>query len=934
MLLLGMASLLTTLPANAANFYWRGSSGTGGSADWDTTSSFWFDSTLKPWATGNAAIFGSPTDTDAGLGGTVTLRSAISANTLVFQSKANGYLLQGDTSARILTLGGNITIDPAATVTFGQNLTVQRAGQIHVDGGGKLVIDSGATLSTTGTSFLNINGGTTVEVKTGGILSSGETFIVGTTASGNGASGSGTLLISGGIVNAGANSSGSRNFILGNRTSAAGDVVVTITGGQLNGNASATTGLVFENTGASSAIFNLDGGTVTVRRVLRSGTPDVGKVTEFNFNGGVLRVTDTAGDAADANFAFLANTSGITYNVKEGGAIIDTNGRNILVAAKLIHAGVAAIDGGFTKRGLGILQLHGANTYTGATVIEAGTLSIASDGNLGTAPTTATPASLVIHDGATLRVTPPATPTPEVVLSTNRGIAIGAATGTGAATIEVQPGTLTYAGVITNRGTGAAGLIKTGAGVLNLSGSTANTFSGPITVKAGILRAASAARLGTATNDPANFVLDGGGFDYTGGGSPIERGIHVTANGGTLYSSVVAWRLNGNITGSGTLTINVATGFISTSGDNSAFTGDIDVAAGEFYLRKASGMGTTAGKTTVRSNAVLSLDQNGSGGGGQVPGDNNYKDALVLENNATLRNRGGTGGGATNSIYSGTVTLQSGVAVMDIVGRVLTLQNVISGAGGINKTGVGELVVEAQNTYTGKTTVSAGTYSLGASASIADSPWLQVDSGATLKTTALTGTGGYTSSSQVFSGSGTFLGNFGLSGTALIKAGDSTTQALSAIASAGDLTGNLTFDGNLSLASNASATTRAIFGLGGAGAGQFDRITVTGVLSVGANTRFEVMWVNGFEAGWGQWFDLLDWASGSAIWGTFDPARETSLDLPEFTLGSGLYWDYSTFKDDGIIRVAPEPSRALLLLAGCTSLLLRRRRKGGPYSPM
>lgn len=923
-----MASLLTTLPLNAANFYWRGSSGTGGSADWDTTSSFWFDSTLKPWANGNAAIFGSPTDTDAGLGGILTLRSAISANTLVFQSKANGYLLQGDSSVRLLTLSGNITIDPAATVTFGQNLTVQRTGQVHVDGGGKLVIDSGATLSTLGSSFLNINGGTTVEVKTGGILSSGETFIVGNTASGNGASGTGTLLITGGIVNAGTNGSGSRNFILGNRTGGIpGDVVVTITGGELNGNASATTGLVFENTGASSAIFNLDGGTVTVRRVLRSGTPDAGEVTEFNFNGGVLKVTDTAGDAGDANFAFLANTSGITYNVKEGGAIIDTNGRNVLAAAPLVHAGTAAIDGGFTKRGSGILQLHGTNTFTGATVIEAGTLSIASDGNLGAAPTTATPASLVIHDGATLRTTSAA----DLPLSTNRGIAIGAATGAGTSTIEVQSGSLTFAGIIANRGTGPAGLIKTGAGVLNLSGSTANTFSGPITVKAGTLRAASAARLGIATNDPANFILDGGGFDYTGGGSPIERGLHITANGGTLYSSAVAWRLNGSVTGSGTLTINVAAGFISTSGDNSAFTGDIDVAAGEFYLRKAGSMGTTAGKTTVRTNATLSLDQNGTGGGGQVPGDNNYRDALVLENNATLRNRGGTGGGATNSLYSGTVALQSGVAVMDIAGRVLTMQNVISGAGGINKTGAGELVVEAQNTYTGKTTVSAGTYSLGASASIADSPWLQVNSGATLKATALTGTGGYTSNSQVFTGSGTFLGNFGLGGTALIKAGDSTSQALSAIASAGDLTGNLTFDGDLSFASNASATTRAIFGLGGAGAGQFDRITITGALDVGANTRFEVMWVNGFEAGWGQSFDLLDWASGSAIWGTFDPFLETSLDLPEFTLGSGLYWDYSTFKDDGIIRVAPEPSRALLLLAACGTLLLRRRRR---YSPM
>jgi autotransporter-associated beta strand protein len=611
--------------------------------------------------------------------------------------------------------------------------------------------------------------------------------------------------------------------------------------------------------------------------------------------------------------------SGVTYRVKEGGARIDTGAFNATISQALRSA--ATTDGGLTKYGTGTLVINVTtnHNYNGATRIEEGTLSIGNDAHLGTAPSTAAAAHLVINAGATLRTTA------TVTLNANRGIALGAASGTGSSTIEVQTGTLTYAGVMANRGSGVASLVKTGAGVLSLTGAAANTFTGTIAIQAGTLRAASATRIGSASK----INLDGGTLEFTGGGL-VDTAVDVTAAGGTLSGN--AWRLNGNLSGAGALTIATASSsFISTSGDNSAFTGQLIVASGEYQLRKAAALGTTAGGTTVKSGAALALDQNGTNGVGNVTTDNNYKDALTLEDNATLRNKGGTGGGATNSIYSGTVTLQSGVAIMDIVGKVLTLQNVISGAGGINKTGVGELVVEAQNTYTGKTTVSAGTYSLGASASIADSPWLQVDSGATLKTTALSGNGGYTSNSQIFSGSGTFLGNFGLSGTALIKAGDSTTQALSAIANAGDLTGNLTFDGDLSFSSNASATTRAIFGLGGAGAGQFDRITITGDLDVGANTRFEVVWVNGFEAGWGQWFDLLDWASGSAIWGLFDPSLETSLDLPEFSIGSGLYWDYSTFKDDGIIRVAPEPSRMLLLLAGCLSLLLRRRRR---YSPM
>ena len=39
---------------------------------------------------------------------------------------------------------------------------------------------------------------------------------------------------------------------------------------------------------------------------------------------------------------------------------------------------VGAADGGFTERGAGTLALSGANTFTGPTVVEAGTLAISS----------------------------------------------------------------------------------------------------------------------------------------------------------------------------------------------------------------------------------------------------------------------------------------------------------------------------------------------------------------------------------------------------------------------------------------------------------------------------------------------------------------------------------------------------------------------------
>ncbi|WP_082408555.1 PEP-CTERM sorting domain-containing protein [Verrucomicrobium spinosum] len=49
------------------------------------------------------------------------------------------------------------------------------------------------------------------------------------------------------------------------------------------------------------------------------------------------------------------------------------------------------------------------------------------------------------------------------------------------------------------------------------------------------------------------------------------------------------------------------------------------------------------------------------------------------------------------------------------------------------------------------------------------------------------------------------------------------------------------------------------------------------------------------------------------------------LDLP--TLSAGLTWDTSLFLDHGTLVVTPEPSRMLLLVAGFSMALLRRRRK-------
>ena len=121
------------------------------------------------------------------------------------------------------------------------------------------------------------------------------------------------MLVTGGVVNAGGGG-GSRNFILGDRGLSPGDVTVTLSAGEINVSPAASNGLAFENSGASSAYFNLDGGTLSVRRVVRNtsgGSPNADEESFFNFNGGLFRVNAIPNSGSDQLLG-----AGITYRVK------------------------------------------------------------------------------------------------------------------------------------------------------------------------------------------------------------------------------------------------------------------------------------------------------------------------------------------------------------------------------------------------------------------------------------------------------------------------------------------------------------------------------------------------------------------------------------------------------------------------------------------
>jgi autotransporter-associated beta strand protein len=499
----------------------------------------------------------------------------------------------------------------------------------------------------------------------------------------------------------------------------------------------------------------------------------------------------------------------------------------------------------------------------------------------------------------------------------------------GGATFDTNGFTATLGAPLRHDPTGPAtdgGLTKLGAGNLTLSGGAANTYNGVITIKQGKLITPTFDELGDAPNAPSNIVLDGGTWEHTGGAS-TNRGITVTANGGTL-SGNTAWRINGTVVGAANSTLFIA-GNAWLSGNNaSTFHGLIDVLSGEFLVRRASSIGSTQGGVIVRNGATFSLDHNGTGGGNFLTSDNTYNDDLVLKEGSRLRNRGQTNVDNVGSTYAGDITLegpgQAEIEVRDntsasitLAAPDLTITGGISGAGGINKTGTGRLVIYSQAAYTGKTTVTAGTLVLQGTASLASS-WIEVQSGAQFDVSALSSAPVVTS--QILSGTGTVRGNLTLGQNSLLKPGASTLATDSA--TAGALVGTVTFTNNLSLTDNATAFFQI------SGSSTYDQLDIQGQFNAGNSTQLVVQWL-GYEGVQGDAFDLLDWAT--VLWGSAYTNEATLLNqllLPTF-IDTNLRWDTGTFLSDGVIRVAavPEPSSGLLFASSLAMLFLRRHRR-------
>ncbi len=398
--------------------------------------------------------------------------------------------------------------------------------------------------------------------------------------------------------------------------------------------------------GLGGGIFVMQGGTLTVEGDLT--------IANNTITPGVAGGNDAGNGSAFGSGLFLQGNGNLTF---QPGAN-ETQTISNLIADQSGSGGSGADAGswGLTKDGEGTLALNSANTYTGGTTMNAGTLGVGTGTALGSAEVAFSGGVVVLDD-----FTGASTMTVANDFSLN---------GTGLRAFNVLSGdSATLSGTIA----GDAELLKSGAGTLILS--TANTYTGGTTIEAGTLRLENDDAAGTGT-----ITTQGSVIDYSNGiniANPIDLDSNTTqlqvSAGGAIQSGTIS-----ESNGPRPLE-KIGAGGLVLSGTNT-FTGPMTISSG--------GLATTNGSAIGDTTPVI---LNGASSGFFV---------IDSETIGSL-----SGSGLTRIAAGETLTVGGNDASTSFSG--LIEDN--GGPGNFTKIGGGTLNLTGDSTYTGPTIVDGGT---------------------------------------------------------------------------------------------------------------------------------------------------------------------------------------------------------------------------------
>lgn len=493
--------------------------------------------------------------------------------------------------------------------------------------------------------------------------------------------------------------------------------------------------------------FTLNAGTVAV-----GGVNALGAGGSLTLNGGTVRATGaTARDLSGKYAGGITLGGNITLgDTVANGALTFTNvtslgaaTRTLTINSAVTHTGIISggAGAGLTKSGPGTLTLGGANTYTGTTTISSGTLAITSIGAL---PGYNTNGSVAVASGATLAVTNAVSDANITAMLGTTNFAAGSAIGFDTSTADRA-----YSAVLANTSQGSLGLLKIGTKMLTLSGN--NTYSGG-TVIAGsgdttMIKVSHASALGTGSvlvNGAQNFspslavdasltvnnaltlkrgfggsnraILGLGSGSTWAGNITLDNtsasGLAAILAGGTTAAN--ACIISGNIgfstlgTGVG-LALRTSNGFGKITGAVSLSTGTVqllDSSKWEFSnasntwgvldISHASAITTVGAANTLSSTGIVSSTAGGTLQLNNQAGTTAYSQAIA---------------GLSGSVKVGLLTGAATLSINNTTDQIST--GVISGAISLVKSGAAKQTLSGVNTYTGSTTVNAGTLAFG-----------------------------------------------------------------------------------------------------------------------------------------------------------------------------------------------------------------------------
>ncbi len=611
------------------------------------------------WLLDPANVEITSTDLDATYNaGTYAPNSNVSSSTTVMASTIVGALNLG-TSVTVTTTNagaagsgaGNITVSSpiAKTSITPALLTLTADSNIIVNAA---ISSSSSVLNVT----LNANGGNISGNASGAISTNGGLLTLNT------ASGSGILA---GVISGGSSSAVSGS---GGLTKTGAGTVVLSASNTYSGPTQVTKGTLTAGNisafGSNSAVTMADDATAALS--LGGYRVAIGSLAGGGSAGGNVVL------GASGFLTAGSNNSTTTYaGVISGGAplaLTDSSASttNLRTATAIGSNAISGID----KVGTGNWTLSGLNTYQGLTRVTGGTLTagVGSNGAL-TASALGNASNVVVWNSAVLNLNNFSTEIGLLRMETGTSsLTLGTATltvNTFATNEEGDTRSTRFNGKISGTG---GNLVVKGSGTLFFIsvGNGASAYTGTTTIEKN-----ARVQIGSSSANANEAFKGSGEFINNGLITYIETG----------YSRVFA----NKISGEGKVAINFSGNITATLSGANTYTGGTTVSGATLKAGSSSAFGANA-PMTVSAGATLDLGGNSNSIGS-------------LDGGGIITN---TGASATLTVTSSTNTTFSGVIKDGSASNLLSL----------TKAGAGTLTLSGTNTFTGVTTLTAGTLSV------------------------------------------------------------------------------------------------------------------------------------------------------------------------------------------------------------------------------